>query len=773
MMIESGLIAEGSTKGLLSGSHFNRCKRIHPTAALAFKKLHFESFLKSYENKTHTGKLYLNEVAEILESASSEPENSDFTTFALKDILEHYDLYTQETLNGAHGKTATFVMIYVWLIELYQLHERAIRTSDLNLYIYAGYEMCALFFTFNHQNYARWLSKNLDDLMNIEQTHPNLSQEFHTGALSIRRTNKNFCRSAIDLTLEQTINANAANKLTGISSFTNSINARKRWSETHSIRKSIITHLLESLELNIVNDCTESEYQSKVFNEQLRKFTEEVSKNINPFSSDINKAKLFNLSSGKAASDETAEFLLNVQSLGRTQMNTFITECVIDKNRFDRPIKRNCIKSFVSERTKSKNTKIQHIHETRTERNILGQVLLLALNNKINLLNLLSYPLAAVPQSLAHSDGTIISNCRKGELSSLLLSKVNADKLQNINRPTIIDVDIIDGFYLLSKIKDSPRKYGDLARFVLQRICNTEASEVHIIFDKHVNPSPRDMYVRDRDELYAESVSNFRIEGPNQQVCASVTKYLTNSSFREELINFFIHHWIDDCATNEILDGKRVFLSFGNKCHLFSNGLEKGKTLPSFENNHFEVESKMVLHISKILAMNILIKTANVDVVLMYLLYHMQSWQNEKVIWIETDDNSKNSMLLIDVRQIFRILTPDFINALPSWYIFSGCSYEPSFYGKGKKTCMKVLEKKREYQVAFGNIGSDENSIKEDDISVLEEYTCQLYSSKCKDVNNARLDIFQKAYGSKDEIDFNKKGFYKLLQIIFLWNFKI
>lgn len=108
---------------------------------------------------------------------------------------------------------------------------------------------------------------------------------------------------------EQTINANAANKLTGITSFTNSIYARQRWSETHTARKAIITHIMDYLKLdesceNTVNDC-----QNKLFRNQVQKLLEEVKANIDPFSDDLNHSKLFNLTTGRAASEDTVEFL--------------------------------------------------------------------------------------------------------------------------------------------------------------------------------------------------------------------------------------------------------------------------------------------------------------------------------------------------------------------------------------------------------------------------------------------------------------------------------
>lgn len=180
---------------------------------------------------------------------------------------------------------------------------------------------------FNHQNYSRWLVQNLSDLANIDETHPGLRTAFENGALSVRRTAKNFCRTPIDLTLEQTINAN---KLTGISAFTNSISARQKWSETHPVRTASITKFREFLNLTKLSDSTENEYKSKKFRAQIIQFTEEVKDNTNPFSENLNATKLFNLSTGKAASADTTEFLLNVADNGMKQMKTFISECSKD-----------------------------------------------------------------------------------------------------------------------------------------------------------------------------------------------------------------------------------------------------------------------------------------------------------------------------------------------------------------------------------------------------------------------------------------------------------
>jgi hypothetical protein len=49
----------------------------------------------------------------------------------------------------------------------------------------------------------------------MEDTHPGITEQFEKGMISIRRTNKSFSRTPIDLVVEQTINAEAANRSRG------------------------------------------------------------------------------------------------------------------------------------------------------------------------------------------------------------------------------------------------------------------------------------------------------------------------------------------------------------------------------------------------------------------------------------------------------------------------------------------------------------------------------------------------------------------------------
>lgn len=177
--------------------------------AAAFQILHFRAYLQS---NNICSDYVTNELKSIKEEKLTESSLSP----TLIEILDGYEKYYQETAEGVHGVTAKYWITYIHFIKLFQEFSRSIRTNDLELYISCLYKIASLMFSMNHHNYARWILRLYANLANIENTHPGLKETLIGGGISIRRTEKSFSGSQIDLTLEQTINADAANKLTGI-----------------------------------------------------------------------------------------------------------------------------------------------------------------------------------------------------------------------------------------------------------------------------------------------------------------------------------------------------------------------------------------------------------------------------------------------------------------------------------------------------------------------------------------------------------------------------
>ena len=247
---EAGVIAEGSLNGYINGTHFNRCKRLHTLFATALESLYFAKFCRTRnipENiQNELKQMCIQGTALEIRSISGE----------LKSLVDEYHVFSQETGDGAHGKTAQYWYGYINLIKMYLRLSRRIHTGDHSLFVHCIWKMAGIFFTFNQPNYSRWLLRLHDNMLKMEEMHPGISQHFKNGALSIRRTKKDFSRPAVDLTLEQTINADAASRLTGITAFTNSVSARQRWAKTHFMRTEIITKLYEEIGLQKKEDVT-------------------------------------------------------------------------------------------------------------------------------------------------------------------------------------------------------------------------------------------------------------------------------------------------------------------------------------------------------------------------------------------------------------------------------------------------------------------------------------------------------------------------------------
>lgn len=224
VMVDSGLLAAGSVGGFLSAKNFSRAKRLHVLVSLALNMEHFKFFMASEGIEIDEGvTAYLNNLQ------SNGLTDGVIDNAELREIIVKYQCFKEKTLTGQHGKTAQYYIMYTNLIEHFLMLSRSIRTGDFSLFKYVLPKMNNLLFPLNHVNYARWLLRYHDNLMKVDDTHPGLSEDLAAGYFGIKRTNKSFSRQPIDLVTEQTINADAGRTLTGISHFTNSIQARLRY----------------------------------------------------------------------------------------------------------------------------------------------------------------------------------------------------------------------------------------------------------------------------------------------------------------------------------------------------------------------------------------------------------------------------------------------------------------------------------------------------------------------------------------------------------------
>ena len=320
--------------------------------------------------------------------------------------MKQYESFFHDVIDGKYGSTAAYWAIYVYLINrVYRELKRAVRTNDVEGYIRILPNIIEVCFALNRPNYSRWGSLFLHKL---QQMDPRARDILEAGAMSIRRTKKSYARSAVDLTLEQTVNKYAASPTRGITAFRDSEDACRRWNITLTQRSMALSELYQLVNLQSGEEPQKQLTKSRIRrdNADMNSVSKTLINTCNPFGND-SPADLVNISSGKAANEETKMYLLGILERGRTLRLKFETECSVDGSRFLKPVARTKILNFAAENRKRSKTGARKVSAVEGVRDVFGRILAVVAKSSdtIDLHHVLSYPITEVPLSFAHSNG--------------------------------------------------------------------------------------------------------------------------------------------------------------------------------------------------------------------------------------------------------------------------------------------------------------------------------------------------------------------------------
>lgn len=104
---------------------------------------------------------------------------------------------------------------------------RSFREGDFELYIEAIKSLLPWIFALDNQNYARWLSVHLRDMLDLQNRHPSVHSEFTKGSFVVHKTQNMFSSIPLDHAHEQ-VNALVKGK-GGAVGLTESPAALRRW----------------------------------------------------------------------------------------------------------------------------------------------------------------------------------------------------------------------------------------------------------------------------------------------------------------------------------------------------------------------------------------------------------------------------------------------------------------------------------------------------------------------------------------------------------------
>ncbi|XP_049318490.1 uncharacterized protein LOC125780337 isoform X2 [Bactrocera dorsalis] len=476
---------------------------------------------------------------------------------------------------------------------------------------------------------------------------------------------------------------------------------------------------------------------------------------MNPFDETIDKNNLFNISTGKAASEDVGDFLLNVKATGEQQKLNFITECSTIPGRFDKAIKRNKILNFTSECTsrvvmnKDQNKRVL----LKMERDIFGRLLAISVNKRINLEHCLTFPLAPLPPALFSCAGEMFKTA-KSTLAKALKSGTE------VVEPTNISVEIIDGFYFLHLIGSSmPQTFEKVAESILIQLCSTTATEIHLVFDRYISPSIKDSERHSRKEFDTP----YKISGPQQTRPKDFLRSLKNYCFKTALVHFLAEYWENQNFVT-IVGNKKIFLTVDHQCFSYEvqqNSIKKSEEV-DYLCHHEEADTRMIFHAYKAPPESkILIKASDTDV-LVILLGNIHKIQHSEIWLANSATKNKNNQHLecINCTELALKLGSKLCRSLPAFHAFTGCDYTAAFYNKGKVKPYKLFSKNEKYQTVFSSLTDEADLFINEKMDTVQEFTVNMYGIKnCNRVNEARYRIFVKSYSSKED---SEKFFKKI-----------
>ena len=203
VLLEAGVISVGFINCVISGKNYSRIINCHKVMAKSLERLLLDRYLETRCLKGLPGDLLqaINRINHIINERTSENLNAAMQNKALDNFLEEYSSFRQQVRGGNQGKTTQFGMAYKNHVSLAFSLLYAVKINDYYLCGVCLSKMVGLFFSFDGQNYARYLCYFSLFLFNIVKTY---AEVMKLDATSVARSFIPANRSTVDKTIEET-----------------------------------------------------------------------------------------------------------------------------------------------------------------------------------------------------------------------------------------------------------------------------------------------------------------------------------------------------------------------------------------------------------------------------------------------------------------------------------------------------------------------------------------------------------------------------------------
>ena len=361
------------------------------------------------------------------------------------------------------------------------------------------------------------------------------------------------------------------------------------------------------------------------------------------------------------------------------------------------------IKTFSSTTKKVKvKASDEKITTVSADRELFGQLLIVANARQVNLKEVMSYELSPIPYALTHHDGSL-GKTTKSQLADIL--EKNVEVVPHIQSTPSNTVYIMDGIAVVQMMKSAnAATFGELAAkyydFFTSPLSTRKCKSVHVAFDQYVENSIKS---GERSRRGTSSVLEALIRGPHTPVPKQWGKYITNPKNKKYLCDFITNSMCNPGKgklpenTDLVIGGG---FQDGTRCVAITR--DAHQDMEELESDHEEADTRMLLHAkhSADPGTTIVIQSPDTDI----LVLSVTRFASKK-LWFRT--SVKDQLRFVPVHDIVQKLDSSVVQALPAFHAITGCDSVSSISGIGKTKAWNVMIRSQEHQESLSRLGVD------------------------------------------------------------------
>ena len=441
MLVDSNVYAPSTADQMLSGRQFHRAVRGLTLCYEALMNRYINAFVEwcfsSDHRKDHQQDLeHLESLLMEVRSTLANGKISEIVTTQLEKYLESELLpllmaFSEEKSTASH--TFKYWFSCLKALQIMLLNIRAERNGDWILHLQSVLSMMPFFFCSNHQNYARWATSYIIDMLTILPAE--VETAFMEGQFAVRRTHGSFNAIWSDMGVETTVIRDSKARNSGIIGKTHTETTALRWCLTNLLLGQYTTAMQSRISGSSDSGDTSRHEQMqpakmKQDEEHACQIIQHITENMtDPFRTENHPDALINIGSGLYASEEVEKSLLAALEKGTKTFQQFVVDRFSEGNEksFWDAIPKSGLQTFTD---MNKTTPIKRggkrLNVNMSAEYAFRRALAISESREdVKLATVLNRPITSIPTMLFKEDGTK-RKTQKAEILHYLEDKVPA-----------------------------------------------------------------------------------------------------------------------------------------------------------------------------------------------------------------------------------------------------------------------------------------------------------------------------------------------------------